>query len=204
ELLALDEPRLVRAERQRVEPERRPLRAGRRRLDGRDDDEVLDADPERAGLVVAGLVREHHPGLQRHLAAAGRDALRALVHREVATDAVPRAVGIVDAVRPQELPRERVELPALSALREAGARQRDVPAQHLRVATAHLGRGRTDADHAGDVRGAVEVLAAAVDEIEVAFGQWQRALGPHGVVRAGAARAERGDRAERRTAMVLV
>ena len=59
--------------------------------------QVLDADAVGAFLVVAGLVGDDHAGLQHGHAALG-DALRALVHGQVAADAVAGAV--VEVERP--------------------------------------------------------------------------------------------------------
>src|SRR5690348_13119074 len=64
-----------------------------------DQDQILDPDAVLAGLVVARLIREDHPGLQRLVAAAlaapdRRDALRTLVNREEAADAVAGAMGV--------------------------------------------------------------------------------------------------------------
>ena len=63
----VDEPAVDRGQRQRLEAEHRPVAAGNwfRR---HHDHQVLDPNSVRAGLVVAGLVREDHPGLQRNRA----------------------------------------------------------------------------------------------------------------------------------------
>src|SRR5204863_9070354 len=79
--------------------------------------EVLDADAVGAFLVVAGLVGDDHAGLQHGHAALG-DALRALVHGEIAADAVAGAVVEVEPRLPQGAARERVEVDAARARRE--------------------------------------------------------------------------------------
>ena len=95
-------------------------------------------------------------------------ALRALVHREIAADAVAGAVVEVEPVLPQRAARERVEVDAARALGEPRRGDGDVPLQHQREALAHLARRLADGDGARDVGGAVEVLGAAVDEKQLA------------------------------------
>ena len=103
--------------------------------------QVLDADAVGAGLVVAGLVGDHHARCEHRARAHPRDALRAFVHVEVVAHAVAGAVVVVEARLPQELARERVELRAGGAVREARRAQRDVAAQHTGEAVPVLGRG---------------------------------------------------------------
>src|SRR6266478_3857201 len=63
--------------------------------------QILDADAVFAGLVVAGLVRTDHAGLQGLRGAARRDALRSLMHRQIRADAVAGAVAVIEAGIPQ-------------------------------------------------------------------------------------------------------
>ena len=135
------------------------LALGSRDLALLDEDQVLDADAPRAGLVVAGLVGEQHARLQRGGADLG-DALRAFVDRKVAADAVPGAVVEIEPRFPERLAGEAVELRAGDALGEHGAGDGDVPLQHARETVLHLGRRRAHGDGAGDVGGAVLVLRA--------------------------------------------
>src|SRR3546814_3925532 len=79
------------------------------------------------------------------------DALRPLMHRQIGADAVAGAMRIIDAVGPQILPRENVELAAARPLGEARGRKRDMAFQHLGETAAHLGGGLADRDRAGDV-----------------------------------------------------
>src|SRR3546814_7164178 len=97
---------------------------------------MFDADAEGARLVIAELVREYHAVVQRllgpRLSARGLgDALRPLMHRQIGADAVAGAMRIIDAVGPQILPCENVELAAARPLGEARGRQRDMAFQHL-------------------------------------------------------------------------
>src|SRR5262249_47786179 len=70
----------------------------------------------------------------------------------------------VEAFRPQELPRKGVELGAGRAFGKDRARNRDMALEHAGEAVAHLGSRLADRDGAGNVGGAVLVLAAGVDQ----------------------------------------
>src|SRR5690606_29370123 len=173
-----------------------------------DQHQVLDANAVFAGLVVAGLVREDHPGHQlligpRLPAARLGDALRPFVNREEAADTVARAVRVVDARRPQELPRQRVELRADGALRERLHRESDMALEHAGEAILLLGRGfsqtvgGSDPYRAGDVGRAVGILAARVDQIDAARLDLQVAVLVHAVMRDRGMGPGGGDRVER-------
>src|SRR3546814_5178704 len=78
--------------------------------------------------LFRSLVREDHAGVQRllgpRLSARGLgDALRPLMHRQIGADAVAGAMRIIDAVGPQILPCENVELAAARPLGEARDRK---------------------------------------------------------------------------------
>src|SRR6516225_11694174 len=90
------------------------------------------------------------------------------MHREIAADAVTGAVLEIDAGLPQKLARQRVELRARGAIRENGAGDRNMPAQHAGEAVAQFAGGFADRDGAGDVGGTVLILRAGIDEQEVA------------------------------------
>ena len=107
------------------------------------------------------------PRLSAAVAELG-DARRALVHRQIAADAVAGAVIEIEPGLPQELPRQRVELRAGGAVGKHRARDRDMALEHAGEAVAHLGARRADRDGAGDVGGAVLVLAAGIDQKEFA------------------------------------
>src|SRR5262249_42560511 len=102
-------------------------------------------------------------GLERGGAELG-DARGAFVHGKIAADAVAGAVVEVEALRPQELPRKRVELRTGRALGGDRARNRDMTFEHAGEAVAHFGGRLADRDGAGNVGGAVLVLAAGVDQ----------------------------------------
>src|SRR5216683_5545323 len=90
-----------------------------RALRGMYQDEIFDPDAISAGFIVAGLVRDDHPGQQRLTVCRLRDALRAFVHTEIAADTVPGAVVVIEPLLPQRPPREAVELRPRGALRKA-------------------------------------------------------------------------------------
>src|SRR5207302_4392201 len=116
-----------------------------------------------AALIVAGLVRKDHAALERRGAELG-DARRALVHREIAADAVAGAVVEIEPLRPQELAGEGIELRARSAVGKDRPRNRDVALEHAGKTVAHLGARLADRNSAGDVGGAVLVLGSGVDQ----------------------------------------
>ena len=181
-------------ERQRLEAQHRPLAAlGHARL--LDQQQVLDADAEMAFAVVAGLVRQDHARLDGHVRALGQ-ARRALVDAEVAAHPVPGAVVVVQACPPQRRPRQRVDLDALGPRREAQGGDLDHPAQHQRGAADVLRRGRADGQRAGDVGGAVAILAARIHEVEVAGLDRQVAVAADPVVGQGGVGAVAADRVE--------
>ena len=76
-------------------------------------------------------------------------------------------------------------------------RDGDVAAQHAREAVAHLVGRRADGDGAGDVGGAVQILAAAVDEQQRALFDAANLVADRLVVRQGAVGAGPGDGIER-------
>ena len=121
----LDQATVERCERQRLESEHFAFGASHVAIP--DQEQVLEADAVFAGLVVTGLVRDDHAGLQRLVATAeGRDPLRAFVDVQIAADAVAGAVRVIEADCPQILPRQHVELVAACAGREDRAIERDM------------------------------------------------------------------------------
>src|SRR5216684_2064926 len=159
----------------------------------RHHDEVLDADAVRAGLVVAGLVRDDHARQERLRVGQLRDALRPLMDGEIAADAVAGAVVVVEPDLPQRAARQRVELRAGGALGEAAGGERDVALEHAGEAVAHLRRRLADRHRARDVGGAVEILRAGIDEIERARLEPALALGRGAVMHDGAVGPGAGD-----------
>ncbi len=83
-----------------------------------------------------------------------------LVHGEEAADSMAGAMGIIEALSPEILPGEYVELAAARAQRKARRAQSDMALEHQREPLTHLGARHADGDGAGDVGGAVLVLTA--------------------------------------------
>ena len=158
----VDQPPVDRRERQRLEPMHGPF-AALDRLRLAHEQKIFDADAEVALLVEAGLVGEDHARFERR-AIGLVDAGRALVHREIAPDAVPGAVIVVEPRHPQRMARQHVDLRSAGALRKADARHADHALEHAREAVLHLRRRFADDDRAGDIRRAVEILPAGIDE----------------------------------------
>ncbi len=90
------------------------------------------------------------------------------MHREIAADAVAGAVIEIEPGPPQKLPRQSVELRAGGAVRKHGAGDGDVALEHQSEIAAHLGARRADGNRARDVGGAVFILAAGIDEEQLA------------------------------------
>src|SRR5205823_375857 len=121
------------------------------------DDQIFDADAVGAGLVVAGLVRDDHPGQERLGVRRLRDPLRTFMHAEIAADPVAGAVVVIEALLPERAAGEGVELGAGRAFGEPRGRQRNVALEDAGEAVAHLRAGLADRDRAGDVGRAVEI-----------------------------------------------
>ena len=89
--------------------------------------------------------------------------------REIAADAVAGAVVVIEAGLPQRPAREAVELRAARALREHARVAMAMWPFSTRVKRSRISRGRlADRDGAGDVGGAVDVLGAGIDQVELA------------------------------------
>src|SRR5271165_4042746 len=86
------------------------------------------------------------------------------MHAEIAADAVPGAVVVVEPFLPQRAARKAVELRPRRALREARQRECYMALQHAREAVAHLRRWLADRNRARHVGGAVEILGAGIEQ----------------------------------------
>src|SRR4051812_4828305 len=78
-------------------------------------------------------------------------------------------MGVIEPRLPQRPTSKAVELRPARSLGEHGGSNRDVPFEHAGEAVAHLRRWLPDRHGAGDVGGAVDILAAGVDQIERAL-----------------------------------
>ena len=91
------------------------------------------------------------------------------MHRQIAADAVPGAVIVIEPDLPQRAPRERIEMRTADALAETPAwRSRYGPSSRASRARASRRRlGRAGPDRAGDIGRAVGILRAGVDQIDL-------------------------------------
>eukprot|EP00962_Isochrysis_galbana_P016404 scaffold4698_cov115-Isochrysis_galbana.AAC.5 len=123
------------------------------------------------GLQVPGAhgVRGQDGGAV-HCAAA--DAKRPLVHVEVRAHAVAGAVQEVEPVGPERSAGEGVQHQAGGACGEDGARERRVTLEDSRVGAPFVVRRGAKVDRAGDVGGAVCVLPARVEQVDLAGRDW--------------------------------
>ena len=116
----------------------------------------------RRRQIEAGLVRQDHPGLDRHRPRRARQADRALMHRQIAAHAVAGAVVVIQPHLPQRAPGERVQMRRRQRRAETPAWQwRCGPASPASPAHATPAGGVVGAgpDRARDVGGAVEDTA---------------------------------------------
>ncbi len=90
---------------------------------------------------------------------------------------------------------------AAGAFREAHARQRDVALEHAGEAVASFPATAADGDGAGDVRGAVLILAAAIDQEQRAARQAPIGALGDAVMHDGAVRTRARDGVEREVAV---
>ncbi len=190
----VDELAVDRAQRDRLEA----VPGARRRrqlLVLRHEGQVLDADAEAPVLVVARLDR-HQVALHERGRHDVLEAVRPLVNAEVLPHAVAGAVVVVAAGQPQVPAGEHLVPLAGGAGRERGQRAVDVAHQHAREHLLLAGRRLAEGDGARDVGGALEVLAAAVDQVDALPPQPAVRLLRGAVVDDRAVGTEAADRAE--------
>ena len=96
------------------------------------------------------------------------------MHAQKCADAMTGTMVIVEASLPEKLACEDVELNPGCPWRKDGLAERNVTFQHEREHTAMLIAGFTDDHGAGDVCGAIEILAAGIDQVEVVHLQLRR------------------------------
>lgn len=93
-----------------------------------------------------------------------------------------RAVSEIGAGPPQRDARQRIEVAAARALRKTCRADLYHPLQHQREEAPMLLRYRADADSAGDVGRAVDILRAGIDQKEFAGLDHPVGLGRHAVM----------------------
>src|SRR5438477_781642 len=124
--------------------------------------------------------------------------------REEAADAVAGAVGIIEPRFPQRTAGEAVELRPARAFRKYRGRDGDMALEDAGEAVAHLVGRLADRHGAGNVGGAIDILAAGVDQIERALLELAVGLLARAVVDDGAVRASAGNAVERKVAELRV
>src|SRR6185437_14529950 len=95
-------------------------------------------------------------------------ALRPLMNGKIAADAMTGAVRIIEPRFPQRPPGEAVQLRPARAFREDGRGDGNVALQNTREAVAHFVGRLADRDGPSDIRRPVDILAARIDQIELA------------------------------------
>ena len=128
-------------------------------------DQVFAANTKGAVAVVTGFITDDHAGLQGHRGPGLGNALWALVHAQESANPVAGAMIVFVALPPQKLARQHIQVGTRSALGEARPIQGNVAFQHQGKQAPHLGTGIANGHGAGDVRGAVVVLAAGIDQV---------------------------------------
>ncbi len=86
------------------------------------------------------------------------------MHGQIRAHAVAGAVIVIEAGFPKRLARKGVERRAGGALGEAHRGERDMAFEHAGEAVAHFGGGLAHDHGAGDIGGAVGILAAGIDQ----------------------------------------
>lgn len=132
-------------------------------------DDILDADAELAVLVVAWLIRNAHAWLKLHFIAAA-DAIRTLVHVQVAANTMASAVLVVEASSPEVLARQDIHIAASN-----GAISRPSDPLEVECAEKHaciglfLEGGRfaaTEVSRASNIGCAIEILTTRVEKVD--------------------------------------
>ena len=78
------------------------------------------------------------------------------------------AMIVIQTGLPQGMACEGIELLAGGADRKAADRERDMTLENPREAVAHFAAGRAERNGARDIGGAVEILRAGIDKVELA------------------------------------
>src|SRR5438876_7383774 len=108
--------------------------------------EVLEADTAPALLVIARLIRHHHAGLERLVAAPWTQPLWPFVDVEKGADAMTSAVSIVETGVPHAGACQGIQDYATRAFRKFLPGQGNMTAEDERVETTLTLRGRADTD----------------------------------------------------------
>ena len=124
---------------------------------------VLDADAHLALFVDAGLVGDDHAGFE-HRVVGDAQVLGAFVYAAHKAHAVAGTAAVVDAVGPHRGAGDHVQVAAGAGVQELELGHVDVALEHVGVIGALVVSQFTQGVGAGDVGGAVQILAAAVHQ----------------------------------------
>ena len=137
-----------------------------------DEHQILVPDAVFAAQVDGGLVREEHSIAQYLRVVFHTYRLWSFVHTQVVTYAVGCSMPIRLAVTPKVDASQRIQLVTSSAAREDGPCQTDMSLEHQGIVTLHLWTHLANANGAGDVGGAIQILTARIDEEQTVAGDW--------------------------------
>mmetsp|Transcript_5978 Transcript_5978/g.6507 ORF Transcript_5978/g.6507 Transcript_5978/m.6507 type:complete len:243 (+) Transcript_5978:201-929(+) len=169
-----------------------------KKVRGRNDDfQVLNADAKLTTGVVPRFVGNHHGRLQRRPGCRWprMDALRTLMNIQKTSHSVSCSVCVVEATLPQGVTSERIDSMPRDIPREDAALNGNVALENQRVKGALLSRRRVarEGHRPSDIRCPVDVLCAAVDEVQRVRANGCRCGGHWGVVNNRSIRTTSGD-----------
>ena len=132
---------------------------------------ILNSDSVFSRLVVAGLIRHDHIGLEDDLVVFA-DSDWAFVHSFEVADPVARAVGEVESLRPKVSPGEHVELSPsnLDILGPLHPFDVEVSEEHPCVGVSFFGGGLSEVEGPGHIGCAVQVLSSRVHQVDHILG----------------------------------
>lgn len=142
-----------------------------------DEQRVLMPHAELSGEIDAGLIGDRHPGMQRSRHILHADLMRTLMHIEVRTDTMTGAVEEVQTFAPHRLTRQGIDLRACGAIRKLSQLQLDMSLQHQGIDPPHLLGHGTQRQGTRDIRRAILILRATVEEQQTVRLQWDVCLG---------------------------
>ena len=138
------------------------------------EDKALVAHTVHTLAIDARLIRSDHSRGNRYALEVLAYVLRPFVNSEEEADAVTGAVTVIAAHMPERNPGERVKLAACGSPRENSHCQTYMALEHKGIILLLEHSARSERHGAGDIRGAVHILPAAVAKIQAArFKHWR-------------------------------
>ena len=129
-----------------------------------DNERVLYAHSELTSKIDARLVGDGHALNKRSRFPLHTELMRTLMHIEICTHAMTRAMKIVKPLAPHVLTGKDVDLSAAGAGRELTELNLDMALEHKSIDTTHLICERPESNGTGDIRGAIEILGSTVEQ----------------------------------------